>query len=113
MAINKFILSGSTNGRQIKVAATATPGTLIHTADATALDEVYLWAVNSDTTARKLTIELGGVTTPDDLIEQTIQPEDGLELVVPGLILTGGVVIRAFAESANLVLVTGFVNRIT
>ncbi len=29
---SKVLLSGSTNGKQIKVAATATPGTTIHTA---------------------------------------------------------------------------------
>ena len=42
--ITKTLLSGSTNGRQIKVAATATPGTTIHTATNTAgqMDEVWL-----------------------------------------------------------------------
>jgi hypothetical protein len=113
VAITKVRLSGGTNGRQIKVAATATAGTLIHTADATALDEIYLWAFNSSTAALKLTIELGGVTSPDDLIEQTIAAEDGYALVVPGLPLTGGVVVRAFCASANLVMLNGFVNRIT
>ena len=37
-------LSGSTNGRLIKVVATATAGTLIHTAHATSLDKLFLWA---------------------------------------------------------------------
>ena len=34
---SKTILSGSTDGRGIKVAATATAGTLIHTGSATAI----------------------------------------------------------------------------
>lgn len=110
---SKLKLSGSTNGRQIKVAATATAGTLLHTAHATDLDELWLWAVNSDTTARKLTIEFGGVISPDDLIEQTISPEGGLTLIVPGLIVTGGVVVAAFAATANVVLMSGFINRIS
>ena len=111
--ITKVILSGSTNGRQIKVVATATAGTTIHTAHATATDEVWLWAVNSDSTDRKLTIEFGGVTAPDDLIEVTIPAEDGHYAVVAGWPLTGSVVVRAFAATANVILVVGFVNRIT
>jgi hypothetical protein len=110
---SKLKLSGSTNGRQIKVAETATAGTLLHTAHATALDEVWLFAVNSDTTARKLTIEWGGVSAPDDLIEVTIPAESGYVCVVPGLVVTGEVVVRAFAASANVVLVNGYVNRIS
>lgn len=110
---SKLKLSGSTDGRMVKVAATATPGTTIHTAHATDLDEIWLYAVNSDATARKLTIEFGGTTSPDDTIELTIQPEAGLVVVVPGLILTNSTVVRAFAASANLVLIGGFVNRIT
>lgn len=112
MTISRQLLSGSTNGRGVKVAATATPGTVIHTAHATSLDEVWLWCVNSDSSARKLTVEFGGTTSPDDLIEVSIPPESGLVLVSPGLTVTGGVVVRAFAATANVLVVTGYVNRI-
>ena len=110
---SKVKLSGGTDGKNIKVAATSTPGTTSHTAHATDLDEIWLYAVNSDTSARKLTIEFGGTSAPDDLIELTIQPESGLVLVVPGLVLTNSLVVKAFAASANLVLINGYVNRIT
>lgn len=110
---SKIKLSGGTDGKNIKVAATSTPGTTIHTAHATDLDEIWLYAVNSDSAARKLTIEFGGTSAPDDLIELTIQPESGLVLVVPGLVLTNSLVVKAFAASANLVLINGYVNRIT
>ena len=113
MTISRQLLSGSTNGRGVKVAATATPGTMIHTAHATSLDEVWLWCVNSDTVARKLTVEFGGTTSPDDLIEVSIPSESGLVLVSPGLTVTGGVVGRAFAATANVLVVMGHVNRIT
>lgn len=104
-------------GRLIKVAATATAGTSIHTASSTAttIDEVWLYAVNSDTTARKLTIEWGGTSSPDDLIELTVLPESGLVTVVTGLVLQGNatpLVVRAFCASANVVMIGGFVNRI-
>ncbi len=112
MAISKVLLSGSTNGRPIKVAATATAGTTIHTAHATNIDEVWLWASNTDTAAKKLTIELGGTTSPDDLIEVTVFGETGLLLVIPGLTVSGSVVVRAFCETANVVNIVGFVNRV-
>lgn len=115
MAISKQLLNGSTNGRQIKITATATPGTTLHTATSTAgeLDEVWLWAVNSDTVSRKLTIEWGGTTSPDDTKEITIPAESGDFLVIPGLPVTGSVVVRAFAAAANVVLCSGYVNRYT
>lgn len=109
------LLSGSTNGRNIKVVQTATAGTLIHTATNTAgeFDEVWLWATNTSTSAVKLTLELGGVTSPDDLKEVTIPAEAGDVLVLPGIRFNGGVVIRAFAASANVINISGNVNRLT
>lgn len=113
---NKSDLSGSTDGRMIKVVQTATAGTTIHTAvagtTANTFDEIWLWAVNSDTTARKLTIEFGGTTSPDDLIELTIPAESGLFTVVPGLVLQNGSVVRAFAATANVIMIAGYVNEI-
>lgn len=98
----------------VKVVATATAGTTIHTAGSgtTNIDEVWLWAVNSDSTARKLTIEFGGTTSPDDTIEVTIPGESGLVLVSPGLVIQNSLVVKAFAATANVVMLTGYVNRI-
>jgi len=115
---SKLTLSGSTDGRGIKVAQTATPGTTLHTGSSTVTtyDEIWLYAVNSDTTARKLTIEWGDTTSPDDLIELTVAAESGLVLVAPGLLIKGNatpLVVRAFAASANVISIHGFVNRIT
>lgn len=110
---SKQVLSGSTDGRLILIAATATLGTAIHTVGATALDEIWLWAVNAAGATQKLTIEFGGVTDPGDLIEFTVKPEDGLYQIVPGLILTNSLVVTAFCQTTNLVSVGGYVNRIT
>lgn len=114
----KTKLSASTDGRAIKVAATATAGTTIHTGSTTSTtyDEVWLYAQNTDTSAVKLTIEWGGTTAPDDLIEVTVQPEAGLVCVAPGLLVKGNataLVIRAFAATANVITIHGFVNQIT
>ena len=105
-------------GLAIKVAATATAGTAIHTASATAttIDEIWLYAVNTSTSSVKLTIEWGEVTAPDGHIEVTVQPEAGLVTVIPGLLLQGNAtakVVRAFAATANVICIHGFVNRIT
>jgi len=110
---SKVIISGSTSGRGIEVAATSTPGTTLHTAHATDTDELYLWAVCDDTTDTLLTVEFGGTTDPDDLMEQTIYAQQGLQMVVPGLPITGGLAVAAFAASAARITVFGFVNRIT
>ena len=113
----KQILSASTDGRAIKVAATASSGTTIHTGSTTAttIDEVWLYAMNTDTTARKLTIQWGGTTSPDDDIEVTIGAESGLVPVAPGLLIRGNataLVVRAFAATANVITIHGYVNRI-
>ena len=113
----KTILSASTGGRAIKVAAIATPGTTLHTGSATAatIDEVWLYAMNTDTAAQKLTVQWGGTTAPDDLIEIILPAEPGLVLIAPGLLVKGNatpLVVRAFASLANVVTIHGYVNRI-
>ena len=108
----KVKLSESTNGRQIKVVQTATAGTLIHTCHATAQDELTLYAYNGHTADVVLTLELGGVSTPDDTIVQTITFKTGLTKILDGQPLTGSVAIRAFAPTPNVIMISGYVNRI-
>jgi hypothetical protein len=112
---SKQLLSGGTNGKNVKVVATATAGTTIHTAVAgtSDMDEVWLYAMNTDSSDRKLTIEYGGTTSPDDLTEIEIGSEAGWVLVCPGLLLQNSLVIKAFAAAANVVVINGYVNRIT
>jgi hypothetical protein len=115
----KLHLSGSTGGRPIKVAASSPAGTTIHTTGTSSsnLDEIWLYANNTDTTDRKLTIEYGGTTAPDDVIEITIPAEAGLVLIIPGLLLSGngssGRTVSAYAATANVINITGYVNRIS
>lgn len=113
-AITPFIASGSTNGRMVKIVAVATAGTALHTAIAGTddMDEVTIYAVNSDTSDVKLTIEYGGVASPDDLIEFTVPAEDGMHLILPAARMNNGLAIAAFAGSANVVMCLVTVNRI-
>lgn len=112
---SKLHLSGSTNGRQILVSASATAGTLVHTAvsGTSSLDELWIYAMNTSTSAVKLTIEYGGTTVPNDHIEITLNGEAGLVLVCPGLVLNNGLIVRAFAGTANVIALSGYVNRIS
>lgn len=109
----KLKLSGSTDGKGIKVTQTATAGDTIHTAHATALDEIYIYAVNSGAAQVKVTIEWGEATAPDGNIECTVPAESGLQLIIPGLLLTNELVVKAFADTANVIVIHGFVNRIS
>ena len=74
MSVSVLPFSGSTHGRRIKVAATATAGTLIHTAtaDTTKCDRLWPNVNNSSASPVNLTLEWGGVTDPDDLIHISI-----------------------------------------
>lgn len=115
----KSILSGSTDGKGILVAATATPGTTIHTGSSVAADlhEIWLWCVNSSTSIVKLTVEWGEAIAPNGNIEVSIPGESGLFLVSPGLLIKGNasaaLVVKAFAGTTNVLVIHGFVNKIT
>lgn len=108
----KVVLSGSTNGRGLLLVPTATPGTTVHTAHATSIDEIWLYAQNSHTANVALSIEYGGTTDPGDVIVYTVPADDGLHLITPGLVLTNSLVVSAFAGTASVISLFGYVNRI-
>lgn len=111
--------SASTDGLAVKVAGTATgSATTVHTAYTTVTtaglcDEVWLYANNTSASSVKLTIEWGTATAADGNIELTISGEAGLVLVIPGLILQNSKVVKAFAATADVILLTGYVNQIS
>lgn len=114
---SRRLLSGSTSGRAIPVAATATPGTLLHTAVAgsDSFDEAYLWVSNVTGSDATLTIEWGGVTSPGDHMVSvvTIPARSPPIPIATGQVLNGGLAVRAFSGTASALNVTGYVNRIS
>lgn len=96
------------------VVATASAGTTIHTATAgtAGMDEIWMWAFNSSTSAVALTIQFGGTTAPLNSIVKTIPPVDGLYLVLPGICLQNGLIVRGFAGTASVVTVSGYYNAV-
>lgn len=114
VTFSKDNLSGSTGGRGITVAATSSPGTTIHTASTTltTIHELWLYAVNTGSAATYLTIQFGNTAT-SDATTVYIEPNTGLQLIIPGLILEGAAsahVVRAYATTTNIVNIFGYVN---
>jgi hypothetical protein len=110
----EHLLSGSTNGKPILIAATATPGTIIHTADSGAdvIDNVYLWVANTTGSNVDLTIEWGGVSSPGDHYVALYKVAGhAIEQIAFGQPIAGGLIIRAFASSATALTATGKVLR--
>ena len=107
------------DGLGITVVATVTAGTAIHTASSASatIDELWLYANNTHSSAVVLTIEFGGVSVTKDIIQQSIAATpSGLVLVCAGLVIQGNAtakVVRAFAGTASKIEIFGFVNRIT
>ncbi len=116
---SKVALSGSTQGKAIKVAATSSTGTTIHATgtSSSVIDEVWLYAYNSSSGPITLTIQFGGTTAVDNDIKIDLPATSGLTLVVPGLILTGtgaaANTVYAYAGTTNVVTISGYVNRIS
>lgn len=112
--ISKLILSGSTNGKPIKVVATATPGTAIHTGTSntsagngeTCIVNVY----NSDTVDRTITFECGGTASPDNHVKRTIPAGETIAVPLPFLNSTSAV--AAFGSAANVLVVSGYAEKI-
>jgi hypothetical protein len=117
---SKYLLSGSVDGKAIPVITSGSysggSGTLIHTAGASGMDEVWIYAVNSGTADALLTLEWGELSSVGrGQIPITIPADLGLTLVVPGLIIQNSLSISAFTNgsSGSSVQIHGYVNRIT
>lgn len=110
-------LSGSTDGRNIKITATGSPGTTVHTAiagtTAGTFHEIWLTVHNTDTVDRLVVIEFGGTTDPDDRIYQTVTARNGETWAVRGKILQNSCVVGVYCATANVITAGGFVNEIT
>lgn len=111
MAADAFaLLSGGTNGKGVKVVATATTGTTIHTAIAGTADAhlVTLWAQNNNASGqtRTLTLEWGNTSTDNNVIT-AIPARTGLTMIADRIPLQNGLLITAFADVANEVFIYG------
>jgi hypothetical protein len=103
-------LTGSTDGVPIPVAATATPGTTLHTAGATGYEKVWLWATNVTANPATLTVEWGGVTDPDDHLVKgySIPANSNAIPIATGFRIQNSLIIRAFSGTASAINISGY-----
>lgn len=111
-------LTGSVQGKPIKVASTGpagTAGTLLHQVPSGEKHRIELWAWSAATTVVTLTLQIGGTTAPDNELSVTIPPK-GSEptLILPYWQLDGGAAglpVYGYAGTANMILVAGHANK--
>lgn len=107
-------LSGSTDGKGIKVTGTSSAADVtLHTATAGSgdLDFVTIYAYNSDSVERTLTVAWGAETSPDNLIVITL-PATTYALCIDRIPIMNSLVIGAWASAANVVIVYGHVQSV-
>lgn len=112
---SRVLLSGSTNGRPINVAANATPGTSIHASitSTSAFDEIYAWATNVTSSAATLYVEWGATGSTQALVQAySISANSAPVPIATGQVLNGNVSAAAFCSATSAINITGFVNRI-
>ena len=113
----QYLSGGAADGTGIKLAVDSGAYTTIHTSSvgqAGHIDEIWLYGSNTDTSDIKVTLQFGGTTDPDDIMEVTVGAEAGLVLLVPGLVLKGNsLLLKGAAATADKVTVFGYVNRIS
>lgn len=115
----KELLSGSSYGKAITISATSSTGTTIHATgtSSSVIDEVWLYALNTSSSPVTLTIQYGGTDAVQNAIPIIIPADLGPVLVIPGFILTGtgsaSSTVYAYADTANVLTVMGYVNRIS
>ncbi len=115
----KLKLSGSTDGRPIQVAATATAGTTLHTATSStgddSYDEVWLWASSTHASPQNATVQIGASTgsEAESLNVRVPAAYNGPILVLPGWPLRNGTVLTATAAVLGRIQFYGYVNRIS
>jgi hypothetical protein len=115
MAVSRILLSQAPNGNLIQVAATAAiSATPLHISAASpTIDEMEFWGWNRHTALVVLYLTWGG-TDPEDLVGPIeLEPAQGPILLCPGLSITNGQTIGAYADVANVVNIGGHGNRIT
>jgi len=115
----KKLLSSSATGAPTTVVATASTGTTIHETGSSSsiIDEVWLYANNTSTSPVLLTVQFGGTGAVQHAKPITLAPQSGDVLIVAGLPLTGtgsgASTVAAFAATASVITISGYVNRIS
>lgn len=109
----KFLpLSASTNGRYISITATATLGTLCHTAVTGTVrwDKVWLYATNTSAVQVLVTVEFGGVGTANNVL--TLVAAQSQANLIYGIPLQNALTVTVFAATTAVINVGGFIEQV-
>jgi phosphoribosylformylglycinamidine (FGAM) synthase-like amidotransferase family enzyme len=111
-------LSGQTDGKNILITATTLGGAqTIHTvaSGTTTLDFITIEACHVDnaSSTSKLTLLMGGTTSPNDVITIDMAHGEGAVMVQDHRLMQNGTVIRAFCQHASHVVIYGYYQRYT
>ena len=111
------------DGDPIKITDTSGNGTSIHDTliSKRRKDEVWLWVTNTSAAPVEVTMHVGYLSTASAAVDQrsifTVPPKSGWMLALPGQPLKGNGTtarrIAAYAGSADVINVMGYVNRIS
>ena len=110
MANTPKLLSGSTNGKPIKVTSTTTGAAdTVHTgvAGTSSIDFVDVYATNNSASAVDVSLGWGGVTVDETLGPIEIAADAGPIKIADKFPIQNGQVVKAWAGSANVILLTG------
>ena len=112
MAYAFNLLSGSTNGKPIKVTSTTTGAAdTIHTAVAgtSNIDLIDVYATNNSAAAVDVSLGWGGVTADETIGPISIPADSGPVKIADKFMLQNGLIVKAWAGSANVIFITGMV----
>ena len=105
--VARFPLSEAKNNVPILL---STSNSVIHVCSKTALDEIYIWVANIDSTAKNFFLSIDDSSYGTNSFITTIDAQSGLVLVYPG-VPHKDVKIHAKASANSSLLVYGFVQR--
>jgi len=110
--------SAATNGATMIVNTTSAISPMtVHTTDpgTTNWDDVWIWAANTDTVSRTISLYFGAHSSIGDQVvgSYDLPPGGAPVLICPGLFLQNSGVVEAYASIANKINLTGYVNRCT
>ncbi len=114
MGISILPLSESVDGKPILLDQTiAANQVLLHTAVASGIDSITIWATNTSADEALLTVAIGDTAVPGELVANAvpIAPFETKKIIMAGDPITNSVLIQAFANVVNVINITGEIIR--
>jgi hypothetical protein len=113
MAFTIEFLSASNSGEPVVIAATSSPGTLIHTsiAGTSQKDEVFLYVNNTGSGVWPFILQMGGTGLANQMAID-IYPKEPPQLICQGFLVNNSATIRGYSPSGvSGLIINGYVQR--